>query len=54
MRAAANENNAILERGGHKLVEDGQPGPRTTRALIAEGFIDGIWAKGPLAEKPIS
>jgi len=38
-----------LNAKGHTLTIDGIPGPATTAALRAEGYIDGIWALGRAA-----
>lgn len=35
-----------LNSRGHGLVVDGVPGAKTTEALRADGYVDGIWALG--------
>ena len=40
------ERQRELNRHGHRLVVDGIPGRKTTAALKAEGYVDGIYALG--------
>lgn len=43
------ERQRELNKRGHDLVVDGIPGPKTTAALKAEGYRNGIWALGRIS-----